>query len=86
MFFGCLGAQEIDKLFDLGLIEIHSSRLDLSNELSCTPNKDCMQNLRPREVDISTTRIGAHKPFGVSSSGVRVLDFLYVKKAFGSSL
>jgi hypothetical protein len=63
-----------------------SSRLDLSNELSCAPNEDRMQKLRPREVDVSTTPIGAHKPFGVSSSGVRVLDFLYVKKAFGASL
>jgi hypothetical protein len=42
--------------------------------------------LHPREVDVSTTPIGARKPFGFSSSGVRVLDFLYVKKAFGASL
>jgi hypothetical protein len=61
-------------------------RIDLSNELSCTPNGDRMQKLRPWEVDVSTTPIGAHKPFGVSSFGVRVLDFLYVKKAFGASL
>jgi hypothetical protein len=33
-----------------------------------------MKKLCPREVDVSTTTIGAHKPFGVSSSGVRVLD------------
>jgi hypothetical protein len=33
-----------------------------------------------REVDISTTPIGAHKPFGFSSSEVRVLDFPYVKR------
>jgi hypothetical protein len=39
-----------------------------------------------REVDISTTPIRAHKPFCVSSSGVRVLDFVYVKKALGASL
>jgi hypothetical protein len=46
-----------------------------------------MQKLCPREVDVSTTPIGAHKPFGVSSSGrVRVLDFIYVKKEFGASL
>jgi hypothetical protein len=40
----------------------------------------------PSEVDVSTTPIEAHKPFGVSSSRVRVLDFIYVKKAFGASL
>jgi hypothetical protein len=45
-----------------------------------------MQNLCPWEVDVSTTPIRAHKPFGVSSFGVRVLDFIYVKKAFGASL
>jgi hypothetical protein len=39
-----------------------------------------MQKLRPREVDISTTPIGAHKPFGFSSSGVRVLDLLLMLK------
>jgi hypothetical protein len=51
-----------------------TSRLDLSNEYSSAPNGDRMQKLCPREVDVSTTPIGAHKPFGVSSSGVRVLD------------
>jgi hypothetical protein len=45
-----------------------------------------MQNLHPQEVDVLTTPIGAHKPFGFSSFGVRVLDFTYVKKAFGASL
>jgi hypothetical protein len=49
-------------------------QLDLSDEVSSTPNGDRMQKLRPREVDVSTTPIGAHKPFGVSSPGVRVLD------------
>jgi hypothetical protein len=38
------------------------------------------------EVDVSTTSIRAHKPFGFSSSGVRVLDFPYVKKALRASL
>jgi hypothetical protein len=61
-------------------------RIDLSNEVSSAPNKDRMQKLRPREVDVSTTPIGAHKPFGFSSSGVRVLDFPYVKKALRASL
>jgi hypothetical protein len=45
-----------------------------------------MQKLHPWEVDVSTTPIEAYKPFGFSSSGVRVLDFPYVKKAFGASL
>jgi hypothetical protein len=33
-----------------------------------------MQKLCPREVDVSTTPIEAHKLFGVSSSGFRDLD------------
>jgi hypothetical protein len=44
-----------------------------------------MQKLHPWEVDVSTTPIEAHKPFGFSSSGVRVLDFTYVKKALRAS-
>jgi hypothetical protein len=67
-------------------IENRSSRLDLSNDVSSAPNGDRMQKLRPREVVVSTTPIGARKPFGFSSSGVRVLDFTYVKKASGASL
>jgi hypothetical protein len=50
------------------------------------PNEDRMQKLRPWEVDVPTTPIEAHKPFGVSSSRVRVLDFIYVKKASRASL
>jgi hypothetical protein len=61
-------------------------RIYISNELSSAPNGDRMQKLRPWEVDVSTTPIGAHKPFGFSSSGVRVLDFTYVKKALRASL
>jgi hypothetical protein len=63
-----------------------SPQISLSNELSCAPNGDHMQNLCPWEVDVSTTPIRAHKPFGVSSSGVRVLGFLHVKKEFEASL
>jgi hypothetical protein len=33
-----------------------------------------MKNLHPQEVDVSTTPIRAHKNFGISSHGVRVLD------------
>jgi hypothetical protein len=32
-----------------------------------------------------TTQNGVHKGFGFSSSGLRVLDFIYVKKAFRAS-
>ena len=60
--------------------------LDLSDKVSSTPNEDCMQKLHPREVDVSTTSIGARKPFGFSFSGVRVLDLPYVKKALRASL
>jgi hypothetical protein len=38
------------------------------------PQTEIVQKLRRREVDVSTTPIGAHKPFGVSSYEVRVLD------------
>jgi hypothetical protein len=62
--FGCIGP-----------FRMCTPRLCLSDEVSNTPNKDRMQNLRTRKVDVSTTLIKAHKPFGVSSSGVRVLDF-----------
>jgi hypothetical protein len=48
--------------------------LYLYDELLSIPNRDRMQNLRPREVDVSNMPIGAHKPFGNSSSGVKVLD------------
>jgi hypothetical protein len=68
------------------IVESHSYRLDLSNGVSIAPNEDRMQKLHPGEVDISTTPIGARKPFGFSSSGVRVLDFTYVKNTFGASL
>jgi hypothetical protein len=36
--------------------------IDLSDEVSNTPNIDHMQNLCPREFDVSTTPIGARKP------------------------
>jgi hypothetical protein len=49
-------------------------QLDLFNGVPSAPNIDHMKKLCPREVDVSTNHIGAHKPFGVSSSGVRVLD------------
>jgi hypothetical protein len=48
--------------------------LDLYDRVPSTPNEDHMQKLCPREVDISTNHIGAHKLFNISSSRVRVLD------------
>ena len=51
-----------------------SSHLYFSNELSCTPNGDCMQKLHIWEVDISTSPIKAHNPFVASSSRAKVLD------------
>jgi hypothetical protein len=48
--------------------------MDLSDRVPSAPNRDCMQKLRPLEVDVSTNYIGAHKNFCISSLGVRVLD------------
>jgi hypothetical protein len=48
--------------------------IDIFYKVSSAPNGDLMQKLRRREVDVSTTPIGAHKPFGVSSPGVRVFN------------
>jgi hypothetical protein len=63
-----------------------TSRIDLSDEVSNTPNRDHMQKLLPQKVDISTTSIGACKPFEFSSSRVNILDFIYFKKAFRATL
>lgn len=38
-------------------------QLDLSNRLPSTPNRDRMQKLRPKEVDVSTSHLETHKPF-----------------------
>jgi hypothetical protein len=58
----------------IGLFGICTPCPDLSDGVLNTPNEDCMQKLCPQEVYISTTPIRAHKPFGVSSFGVKVLD------------
>jgi hypothetical protein len=52
----------------------------------CAPNEDRMQKLRLWEIDVPTYHIEAHMNFGVSSSGFRFLDFIYVKKASKASL
>jgi hypothetical protein len=46
----------------------------LYDEVSNTQNQDRMQNLHPLEVNVSTSPIGVHKSFGISSPQVRVLD------------
>jgi hypothetical protein len=51
-----------------------TSWLDLSDGLLGAPKEYCMQKLRPREVDVSTNHLGAHKPFVVSSSEIMFLD------------
>jgi hypothetical protein len=62
-----------------------SSRKDLSNGLSRASNRDRMQKLRPREVNVLTYPNGAHMSFGVSSPRVRFLmsrflSFLFIIK------
>jgi hypothetical protein len=44
------------------------------------------QSYAPGKLIHQTTQNGVHKTFGFSSSRVRVLDFIYDKKAFGASL
>jgi hypothetical protein len=44
------------------------------------------QSYAPGKLIHQTTQNGVHTIVGFSSSGVRVLDFLYDKKAFGASL
>jgi len=44
------------------------------------------QSYAPRNLKHQTTKNGVHKTIDFSSSRVRVLDFIYSKIAFGSSL
>jgi hypothetical protein len=44
------------------------------------------QSYAPGKLIHQTTQNGVHKTVGISSSEVRVLDFIYDKKAFGASL
>ena len=53
-------------------LEICSPRIDISNEVWYTSNKDHMPKLRPREVETPIYPNGAHS-FGASSPRVRVL-------------
>jgi hypothetical protein len=54
---------------------MYTPQLDIYDGVLSTPNEDRMKNLHPRKVDVSTNYIEAHKPFGVSSYGVRFLVF-----------
>ena len=53
--------------------ETCSPRIDISNEVLSTSNKDHMPKLRPREVDVPIYPNGTHS-FGASSPRVRLLD------------
>jgi hypothetical protein len=44
------------------------------------------QSYAPGKLIHKTTQNEVHKIVGFSSSGIRVLDFIYDKKAFGASL
>jgi hypothetical protein len=59
---------------DVRLNVMCTPQLDLFYGVSSAPNIDHLEKLWPWEVDVSTNHIGDHKPFGVSYSGVRVLD------------
>jgi hypothetical protein len=53
----------------------------------CVPQtKIVCQSYAPRKLIHQTTQNEVHKTVGFSSFGVRVLDFLYDKKAFRASL
>jgi hypothetical protein len=53
----------------------------------CVPQKmiTC-QSYAPGKLTHQTTQNRVHKTFGFSYSGVRVLDVIYDKNSFGSSL
>ena len=59
---------------DVSHIEICTPQIDISNEVWCASNGDCMPKLRPREVETPIYPNGAHS-FGASSPMVMVLDF-----------
>jgi hypothetical protein len=53
----------------------------------CAPQTDIVcQSYASRKLIHQTTLNGGHNTVGFSSSMARVLDFIYVKKAFGASL
>ena len=54
--------------------------IDLSNELSCAPNKDRMPKLRPWEVNVSTTPIGAKNLLAFHLPGLGFWIFLMLKR------
>ena len=53
----------------------------------CAPQTEIVcQSYAPEKLIHQTTQNGVHKTIGFSSSGVRVLDFIYDKNSFGASL
>ena len=79
--FFCIVVAQVKTNF-FGLVPIHYStpRRDLSNGLLSDPNRNRMQKLHPREVDIPTYHFKAHKNIGISSS--RVMFGTYFPQLF----
>ena len=63
----------MDPLSNVAHIESCTPRIDLSNEVWCVSNGDCMPKLRPWEVETPIYPNGAHS-IGTSSPRVRLLD------------
>jgi hypothetical protein len=57
-----------------------SPRINLSNSVSSAPNGDRMQKLRPWEVDVSTTPIGAANLLAFHLLGLGFWIFLMLKR------
>jgi hypothetical protein len=58
----------------VGPLKMGNPYIFLFDGVLSAPNEYHMQKFLPQEVDVSTNHIEAHKPFGISSSGVRVLN------------
>jgi hypothetical protein len=69
----------IAKGANLGPIENRSSRLDLSNGVSRAPNRDRMQKLCPREVDVQLPPSGPANLLAFHLSGLGFWILLMLK-------
>lgn len=72
----------------LDLVRSCIPQIFLSNELSCTKNRYCMQNFQPRAVDAPTNHHEAHNTFDVLSPiviFVNLYDSLFMLKGHYSS-
>lgn len=58
----------------MGLVEMYTSQVDLSNGIPSEPKKNHMQKLQPRELNIPTNLIGATNLFFISPPRVKCLD------------